>query len=457
MAPVVWTLVLVGGATTQEVTRTGNLVTVRAAAGFFLEQEWAGDRWLENVVELLSAVGGGTISFSPGTYEFGRGLRVAHVSNVHFQGAPGTVFRLRKAPEIGRIRLTSRVPVDNWCLEVDRPELVRERSYYRVFRGNLDGYRILELETDAVEGHRVGIRRSNSPQVEELEPGMLLVPALNFFYGWRCSDISFTGIHFDGNAEVREVLVEGRTFKGHTTHCGILLMNPYLVAPGEPGPPPPAMGLAVRNCRFTGLLGRGIAAYNIRDVTITGCRFGGIGAEAVEIDHRSREVVVSQCHVTDAMIGLRLNDCNGVTVGLNTFNDCGVGIFLGRTLHDDTLNKRITVTGNTFSGGTRAIVCGPDTGDTTITGNLITGPALAGIELAGTRLVCTGNVLTGCVVDGIRVLGKDCVVQDNLVELVAPASPESRPATGSRPASDSRPMPGSEPATGSRSTEKDGG
>ena len=391
-------------------------VTVRRTDGVTSTHTWTDDTWLEEEVQRVSDAGGGTLDFGPGVYQFDRGLRVKRIHNVHFRGSPGTVFRMRPLPEIGQITITATTAVASKTLEVNRPELLRVGHQYRVFRGDLKAYRIVEFEVKEINGSLVTAEWITNAQIKSFEPGMWVFPGICFLQGWECGDLSFSDIEFDGNIDVHNTIVNGKRLHGHTMHCGLLLQNRYISRGDDPPRLPGTRGLRVSRCVFRRLLGRAVTVYNMHDVHVNDCRFDDIGAEGVEVDHLATNAVISGCIFNRNGFGVKFNDCTDSVLANSVFRDCRIAVHITKVMKDADLNRRLVIQGNTIQGGQRAIGM-HHCADSVISANVISAPAAVGIELRGEQINCTSNTLTGIKSVGILVAGKECRHDGNVIKL----------------------------------------
>ena len=81
---------------------------------------------------------------------------------------------------------------------VDRPELLRPGTRYQLLRPDLKGIRMMEFDITAVEGNVATIENATNISSKTAFPGCWLIPHINFIGGWRCGDMSFDRIEFDG-------------------------------------------------------------------------------------------------------------------------------------------------------------------------------------------------------------------------------------------------------------------
>lgn len=393
--------------------KAGPTVVIRLASGPVSQHQWSGDRWLEQAVQRVSQAGGGVLDFAPGVYQFARGLRLRNINKVHFRGSPGTVFRFRKLPEIGKIKVTAKSPVGDKSFEVDHPELLRPDGYYQVFMPDLKGNRKAEFEIAKIEGSRVTLKWLTNVQIKAFEPGMHIIPSLNFFESRESNDLSFTDIEFDGNCDVANTRIDKVLLYGHTMHCGILLRNRYLSRPGDPVWPG-TRHLRVNRCVFRRILGRGVTAYNTHDINVSECRFEDVGAESVEIDHLASNAVISGCVFIRSKVGVQFNDASDSIVIGNVFDHCKYGINVNRVLKNGAPNARLVVHGNSFKGGHVAIRAN-HIADSVIASNVISGPKKIGISLNGSDVNCTGNTLVQIKEVGIQTVGNACRCNGNII------------------------------------------
>ena len=371
------------------------------------------DGVLAELIESLSAGGGGRLVFSPGVVEFRRGINLAGIRKVELIGGPGTVFRFRDLEEWGRIRTTGSHAFSEKVVEVDRPDLVRANYRYQLFLPDLKGGRFLECHVKKVKGNLLELAWSSvtQPGVESIEAGAYVVPEINFFDSFRGGEIRFEGITFEGNVDISKVDLGGRPFYGHTTHCGIVIRNLYKA----PRPRPATRGIQIERCTFRNLLGRGVAIYNVDGVRIRDCTFESIRTEGLEIDHWSLGVVISGCRFDRCGTGVQLNDCNEVAVTESFFMGNHLGLRVLDALHDRTTNHGLIVSDNVFRANNKGLLVDAAASGNSIRGNLFEDCGSVAVTLRADEVLFTGNLIRGSGQTGVEVFGKRCLIKDNLI------------------------------------------
>ncbi len=392
-------------------------ITIRSGTAV-LTVPWKDDVALAEGIRQLSGAGGGSIEFSAGTYEFGRGMNVHTIKNVALVGRPGVVFRMRKLTEWGLIKTIGSHAPDEKLFEVDRPDLMTVGARYQLFYPDQHGNRFFECLVSGIEGSKIKLSIANvtHPSVPVIGPGAFVVPEINFLDGWQCSDIQIRDITFDGGVSIGDVKLNGQPFYGHTTHCGLVFRNAYKGTT----PRPAGRNIRIEGCSFRNFLGRGAAIYNTSDVTVRDCEFESIRTEGLEIDHWSLGATIVGCSFRECGSCMQLNDCNETIVTGCRFSDSGRGIYVLDALHDLTTNRELSITGNIFTRmRDGAVVLDPHADANVIASNVFRDCVPRAVEIGGDRVVCTGNVITGSTECGVKVTGKDCVVESN--SIVAPA------------------------------------
>lgn len=412
-ATLLMSFVVLASATAQDVAPRPRVLV--SSAGLDVAYEYVDDKGLAEVVEKVSAHGGGSLTFPPGIYRFDQGIRLHGIRNVHFVGTPGTVFQFRPLTEFGAIRTTEPTPLADLKLVVDRPDLLAVGGRYQLLRPDLKGIRMMEFYLDSIEGKIVKAIEPTNMNGTTVPAGSWIIPYINFFMGWNCGEMSFTGITFDGNFDLANRKLGGKPYVGHTTHGGLLFSNGYLASGGALASRPATRNVRVSGCRFTNFLGRGATFYNVQGVTLRDCTFEDIGAEAIEIDHLSSHAVIGGCSILNAKIGMRLNDCTDTTVTGCIIENASVGIHLTEVLKGDTTNRRMTMTGNVITGGLTGMIFDGNVAETVAVGNTITGCSRYGIDMNGKLNVVVGNVISGCGAGGVKLVGQGSIIENNLI------------------------------------------
>ncbi len=403
------------------------MVTIRLLSGQVTTIPYENTKKLQDIVNKLNRLGGGLLEFEPRVYEFDRVLRLWDVHNVHFQGKPGTTFRMRKLDEFGILKISQETLIASKRLIVNRPDLVRPGTRYQLLRPNLKGIRMMEFDIATIDGNVATIANATNISSKEAMVGAFLMPHINFIGGWRCGDMSFDRIIFDGNFDMNNRKLGEKNYWAHTTHCGILLRNGYTSRPGRPVKRPSSSNVRITNCTFKNLLGRGTTFYNMANVTVRGCHFEDMGAEAIEIDHLSSFAVISGCTIRRAKFGMRLNDCTDVTVTGCVMQDCEeVGVFITDVVRDPSCNRRMSVTGNTIYRGRRGIVIDPGAEENIIANNTITDMTWCGIYCEGNRNVIQGNSIRKTKQVGVIDKGQGNLIVNNLILNSKPSKKWSR-------------------------------
>ena len=352
------------------------------------------------------------MTFAPGEYRFDEGINLNNVRNVRFVGTPGTVFVFRPMDEFGRIRALADHAWGEKALTVDHPELVKVGATYQVFKPDLVGNRILECTVGGIQGNRLALSWMNvtSESMKMVPKGSYLIPQLNFFNGRVCGDMSFTDIVFDGRAAIGKIELNGRSFHGHTTHSGLLFRNVY-----QPGTPRPASrNIRLVGCTFRNLLGRGAVFYNIEGVTVRDCTFESIKTEGLEIDHWSREGVISGCRFRNCKTGLQLNDCSEVITTGCHFTDCKTAIKVLNYLKDPTTNRSLVIQANVIKNANRGLIIPPGAENNLIIGNSFVDAGDVAVILKGDRNVFSSNSISGSRLAGVQLEGLGCRLAGNL-------------------------------------------
>lgn len=371
--------------------------------------------WLRDLLQALSAAGGGEVDFGPGDYVFEQSVEVGGLRGLRLRGLPGARFRLRAMPEFGELRVLEKAEVKGGRLRISGADLVRVGTRYQVFRADLSGNRQGEFMVTGRLGETITIDAGRNWGVEAFEPGMHLVPELNFFEFHGSEDLGLSGFDFDGGREIADVDLGERPFIGHTAHCGLLFFNGY--AADESGRrPTPMKGLEIRDCRFRRFLGRGIAVYNHRVIEIVDCSFTDIGAEAVEIDHCSSEASLKKLEFTRARVGVQLNDARTTEVIRTRFANCGRGIVVKTLIDDPLLNRDHQIRDNAFEGCRAGIILDAGSAACLVAGNEIRDFIEGGIEIAGRAHRLVGNHLVGPVQQAIIGRGLEIEMTDNVIE-----------------------------------------
>jgi hypothetical protein len=374
---------------------------------------WEGDAHLATVLAQARGVAPVLVEFSPGVYEFERGVHGEGIRDLQLRGTAGTVFKLRSMPEWGRIRIAHKTQVAERALVVDRPDLVRPGFRYQLFLRDQRGGRLLECLVRSVEGERVLLawQSVTHPGLEEIPSGAYMLPELNFFDGFRADALSFEDLAFDGNCDLDAMTLEGRPFYGHTTHCGILLRNLYR----PPEPRPASRGLAIRRCRFRDLLGRAVAVYNWSAVLIEDCVFERIRTEAVEIDHWCSDAAVKRCLFDRCGLAIQLNDCNDTVVESCLILRCHKGLRILDALRDRSTNRGLAVRRCVFLRSMGAVLTDPHSDDNAFLGNVIVDGGPAAMRIGGDRNRVAGNLILGSSAAGIVLSGRDARLSGNLI------------------------------------------
>ncbi len=145
-------------------------------------------------------------------------------------------------------------------------------------------------------------------------------------------------------------LVDAIPMPGHSWRCAIWASAPYGFGPQRLGPP--GRGVVVRNCRFTGWYGRGVAFYNFEDGVVEGCRFERIRDEAIDLDHFVEGFRVARNEIEDALWGIVLNDASRNVIEANRIQTCDIGIWSWRyeLTPPAGINEENVIRGNVVRG-----------------------------------------------------------------------------------------------------------
>lgn len=319
----------------------GVFVTLRGAetAKFV---PWTGEDSVQAQLDLLRDAGGGELAFAPGDYELKAGLRIVKVNNLRIAGTPAT--RLHFAPEpTVRPTLLEEATWRDRTLRVTNPESMKVGRSYQLYREDLKGDRILEFTVAAIEGDTIhlAIEVSLMRHVKEIPPGTVVIDEINGFRIIHCDNLVIEGLEIDG--------MNRGDVHGHTTFCGIL-------AGGidRQQKRPTSTGLTIRGCRIHSMMGRGICVYRMENILIEGNQVHTIDTQAVEIDHFATGVV--RCnYISDAAVGVTLNDAFDSLVEANSIQNCRAGVSMVQHFAVDPFNKGNVVRNNVLVGGATGV------------------------------------------------------------------------------------------------------
>lgn len=341
---------------------------------------WESEESVHTALEALRKDGGGTISFLPGEYVIRKGFTLFGLSDVTIRGTENVLLRFAKSPKF-MPKLTRAAKEGDEYLMVDHAELLRVGWKYQVYKQDLKGDRLLEFRVLEVEEGRVKI----APRVRFMghvgaipkESGVLA--HLNFFNITQCDSVSLVGLRMDG-------IQRGRVH-GHTTFCGVLSVGQY-----KAGERPKNHGLAIRNCTFLNLKGRGVAVYGMGDTLVEGSHFSGIDSQAIEIDHFSSGTIRFN-EVHDSGVGIALNDAFESKVFGNTIRKCKSAISFVKHFAHEWVNQGNLVEGN-------LIIDAMQTGISFLqpmAGNTIRGNLFKDTEKSKWVVNAAGNTVSGSV------------------------------------------------------------
>ncbi len=168
---------------------------------------------------------------------------------------------------------------------------------------------------------------------------------------------------------------EGIPMPGHAKRCAVWAASPYTYADGPQAPP--IRKLRVRHCVIRGFYGRGVAMYNVTDSAVVGCRIASIADQAIDFDHFNERCRAEGNVISDAVVGVTLNDASACKVRHNRIRRCetGINLWWWHKVSPEGVNEDNVIEHNVVSRSAgKAITLGKRCRGNTVRYNFVGGP-----------------------------------------------------------------------------------
>lgn len=214
------------------------------------------------------------------------------------------------------------------------------KKNYQIYSPSGEGDRLLEFQVNSIENNKINLENpvKYMSHVKSIPSNSKVIKELNFFKISKSNGILIKNFELDG--------LNVGNVNGHTIYSGILFEDDFNKV--RKTKKYHSSNLTIDNCEFINLKGRAVAIYAVKDVIIQNSNATNISQEAFELDHLSTGKITNN-HITNARVGIQLNDAYNSVVSGNSLNNVAIGVNIITHFDNEWLNTDNVVSENFIS------------------------------------------------------------------------------------------------------------